>query len=230
MNKLGPYDLNQIITGDAKELCKAIPDNSVDLIFTDPVYDRIEDYEWLAGMASRVLRDGGSVVAQCGSIYRFRAECAMSQSSLFHMPMLFDYYEFARNPLYVYKINVNVKPYIWFSQGKPKQYDWVFLATKYYRAMGRLKNGRPAAKLYHNWGDFLGYYLRKIKALTSNASVVLDPFTGGGTVPAVCKQLSRPYLAFEIDPDTAEAARQRVANTQPPLIVPQAEQMEMAIT
>lgn len=55
VDQLGPYLLgpndtpeNGIYTGDARELAKAIPDESVDLIFTDPVYDRIEDYRWLA--------------------------------------------------------------------------------------------------------------------------------------------------------------------------------------
>jgi hypothetical protein len=33
------------------------------------------------------------------------------------------------------------------------------------------------------------------------------------------------YLAFEIDPSTAEMARERVRNTQPPLFVPEAEQL-----
>ena len=47
---------NQIVTGDARELAKRIPDESIDLIFTDPVYDRIEDYEWLAETAARVLK------------------------------------------------------------------------------------------------------------------------------------------------------------------------------
>jgi len=36
--------------------------------------------------------------------------------------------------------------------------------------------------------------------------------------------LGRRYLAFEIDPDSAELARERVRNTQPPLFVPQPEQ------
>ena len=54
--KLGPYDLNTIITGDARQLAEAVPDESVDLIFTDPVYDRIDDYRWLAETAARVLR------------------------------------------------------------------------------------------------------------------------------------------------------------------------------
>jgi len=46
---------NQIVTGDARELAKAIPDESIDLVFTDPVYDRIDDYRWLAETAARVL-------------------------------------------------------------------------------------------------------------------------------------------------------------------------------
>jgi hypothetical protein len=54
MERLGPYllgpndtDENGIYCGDARELAKAIPDESVDLIFTDPIYDRIDDYRWL---------------------------------------------------------------------------------------------------------------------------------------------------------------------------------------
>ena len=62
-DRLGPYilgptdDPNQgIYTGDARELAKAIPNESIDLIFTDPVYDRIDDYRWLAECGARVLK------------------------------------------------------------------------------------------------------------------------------------------------------------------------------
>ena len=72
-------------------------------------------------------------------------------------------------------------------------------------------------------------FIQYIDALTDDQSIVFDPFTGGGTVPAVCKMLGRNYIAFEIDPDTAERARQRVANTQPPLFVLQPEQAEMEL-
>ena len=41
--------------------------------------------------------------------------------------------------------------------------------------------------------------------------------------------LGRHYVAFEIDPNVAERARERVANTQMPLFVPEPEQMEMAL-
>jgi hypothetical protein len=39
--------------------------------------------------------------------------------------------------------------------------------------------------------------------------------------------LGRNYLAFEIDEATADAARERVLLTQPPLFVPQPEQLEL---
>ena len=48
--------LNTVITGDARALAGQIPDESVDLIFTDPVYDQMDDYRWLAETAARVLK------------------------------------------------------------------------------------------------------------------------------------------------------------------------------
>ena len=36
--KLGPYELDTIVTGDARELAAALPDESVDLVLTDPPF------------------------------------------------------------------------------------------------------------------------------------------------------------------------------------------------
>jgi len=46
-------------------------DDSVDLIFTDPIYDEehIPDYEDLAILGKRVLKEGGSLVCYLGSMY-----------------------------------------------------------------------------------------------------------------------------------------------------------------
>ena len=66
---LGPNDENQgVYTGDARELAPAIPDGSVDLIFTDPVYQNIDDYRWLAETAARVLKSGKSCMALAGNM------------------------------------------------------------------------------------------------------------------------------------------------------------------
>ena len=55
--------------GDFREVTKDIPDNSIDLIFTDPPYgiDSIPLYEDLAVLASRVLKPGGSLVTYVGN-------------------------------------------------------------------------------------------------------------------------------------------------------------------
>lgn len=213
---LGPYTLNTIYTGDARELSKAIPDESVDLIFTDPVYDRIDDYRWLAETSERILRCGGSVVAQVGTHFRYDAETAMRGSGLNPCPLLSEVLNGGLQQNWKHRSIIGWKPYIWMSRGKPDVH-W---------PIDRWGGGKQS-KTYHGWGDDIGAFTEWIRRMSIPGAIVFDPFTGGGTVPAVCKMLGRHYLAFEIDPDTAETARERVRNTQPPLIVPQAEQIEI---
>lgn len=219
--KLGPYILgpndteeNGIYTGDARELAKAIPAESVDLIFTDPVYDRIDDYRWLAETAKIVLIAGGMVLAQVGSEYRYEAETAM-RKCLVPLPLLAEVYSMAFRRMWKYDVMQGWKPYLWLFKGDKRNGGFVF---------DRFHSKAPN-KHFHKWGDshyFIGTY---VGALTIENAVVFDPFTGGGTVPAVCKMLGRKYLAFEIDPETADIARERVRNTQPPLFVPEPEQL-----
>src|SRR5258708_4385776 len=63
--------LDRITVGDSRELARVIPDESIDLIFTDPPYLKanIEDgiYAWLAREAARVLKPGGFCLAYAGS-------------------------------------------------------------------------------------------------------------------------------------------------------------------
>ena len=80
----------------------------------------------------------------------------------------------------------------------------------------------------HKWTKHQGLIGHHI-GVFSGSGIVLDPFTGGGTVPAVCKMLGRKYLAFEIDSTTCDLARERVRMTQPPLFVPEPVQEAMVL-
>jgi site-specific DNA-methyltransferase (adenine-specific) len=51
---------------------------------------------------------------------------------------------------------------------------------------------------------------RVIRACTNPGDVVLDPFAGSGTTPAVAKKLGRQYLGFELSADYARLARERI--------------------
>ena len=58
----------KLIQGDFREATKEIPDNSIDLIFTDPPYDRdsLPLFKDLGIMAARVLKESGSLVTIAG--------------------------------------------------------------------------------------------------------------------------------------------------------------------
>jgi DNA modification methylase len=52
---------------------------------------------------------------------------------------------------------------------------------------------------------------RIIRACSNEGDVVLDPFVGSGTTPAVAKKLRRRYIGFEISPEYTEKAKKRLA-------------------
>ena len=210
---------NQIVTGDARELAKRIPDESIDLIFTDPVYDRIEDYEWLAETAARVLINGGMLLAQIDQKNRFAAECSM-RPFLNPLPLIAEVYPFAKSYTGFSNIMSGWKPYIWLFKGEKRRGKF---------AVDR-HHGGGVDKRFHKWGDSAKFFVNYTNALSDIGDALFDPFVGSGTVPAVCKILGRNYIAFEIDPETADLARGRVLNTQPPLFVPEPEQLELRNT
>lgn len=214
---LGPNDENQgIYTGDARELARAIPDESVDLIFTDPVYQNIEDYRWLAETAVRALKPDSACLAFYGigwTEQTFRALREGGRPVTWLMPVY--------QPGQTQRIHPRCFNHwyglLWIG-GHPRR---TFVDVQVSK-MSTL-NGS------HKWRKNPAVLAAYIRAFSDSGHVVLDPFTGGGTVPAVCKMLGRRWLAFEIDPDTAERARERVRNTQPPLFVMEPEQMGMEL-
>lgn len=61
--------LNQIVTGDCKELLKELPDGCIDLVVTSPPYDNLRDYKGysfefdpIAIELTRVIKTGGVIV------------------------------------------------------------------------------------------------------------------------------------------------------------------------
>lgn len=220
--RVGPNDTRQngIYQGDSRELGKSVPDNSVDLIVCDPVYNEVWQYGWLASFAGRALKDGGSVLAQTGHIYRFEAEIAMQDKRLNKRPLIAEFFTGGFTSVWKHHSLNTWHPFIWLEKGdgyKDGRRGWIqngFFGTR--------------DKSHHRWGDGERAYEVLIDRFTQPGDVVVDPFVGGGTVPAVCKQLGRHFVGFEIDPDTAAKARDRLALTQPPLFVPEAEQLEFA--
>ena len=107
---------NAVVTGDARVLAERMPDESIDLIFCDPIYDRIDDYRWLAETAARVLRDGGNLLAQAGHEF-LPAVFTQLNGNLSYVWTVCENYPKAMQRIYTKRLMVGWKPYIWFSKG-----------------------------------------------------------------------------------------------------------------
>lgn len=219
---LGPNDTpeNGIYTGDARELAQAIPDESVDLIFTDPVYQNIDDYYWLAETAARVLKPVSSCLVFCGNAYKFDAMKALADGGLAYR---WDFATFLVGLGATYwhgKVGVKWTSCLWYEKEHFIPYRSFLDAGALPRGMINSYEWIPTGHRWHKSSRMF----QRLNAFCKPDGLVLDPFTGGGTVPAVCKMLSRRYLAFEIEPEIAELARKRVRMTQPPLFTLQPQQ------
>ena len=184
--------VNDIILGDFREKADEIPDNSVDLIFTDTPYDRaaIKLFDGLGEFAAKKLRPGGSLVFYLGQIQLPEAIRILSTHlrywwccSCYHSgPTLLRMNE--------YGIVNGWKPILWFvkeTRGDKETFiNDVATGTK--------------EKSHHEWQQAESEALYFIEKLTKPGDFVVDPFCGGGTTPAVCEKSGRKWRAFEIDP------------------------------
>lgn len=215
--------MDSIVHGDAAELQTSIPNNSIDLIFTDPPYDAmsVDLYELVARIGARVLKPGGFVLAMAGGLYADKHIALMSQ----HMTYFWTFHVqlTGTNTGSVHPrgnrvpIITRVKPIYAFVKG------WGSPRTVMYDPFG----GSGNDKAHHRWGQDLSSARYYIDCFSRPGDTVLDPYCGGGTTAVACKYLRRHWLCFDVDETAVTTARARLDRFQLPLFVPEIE-MEQA--
>lgn len=231
VDTLGPYLLgpnntaeNGIYTGDSRELAPVLPDNSIDVIFTDPPYPReyLPLYGWLAKEAARVLKPGGFLCAMAGGNYLDEVFARMGASGL-NWYFKIEVFNVGDSPvIWPKRVITRTKPILMWTKGPAVVQIWNM--TDVYQGQGKDKR-------YHEWGQDVGsarYVLEYIFG-TGATGLVFDPFCGGGATLEACKLLGLDYLGFEQDPNVADRARDRLRNMQPPLPLEMPAQAEMAL-
>lgn len=195
--------LNKIVKIDAAKLFQSLPDNSIDLIFTDPPYPRVffHCYEILAHHAPRVMKHGASLVTIIphynlpkvlelfGRNLKWRWLLEMDQTDGTHSRMAMG-------------IEVLHKPMGWWVKGSyPSGRGFL---------RDQVKISKPDKRL-HAWQqniDWCSYYIERLAP--GQKAVVLDPFVGAGTVPEACIRLGKYFIAGDIAPEAVMITKKRL--------------------
>ncbi|MBV9691668.1 MAG: hypothetical protein JO202_18380 [Ktedonobacteraceae bacterium] len=200
--------LDQVVTGDSRELVKLLPENSVDLIFTDPPYPKeyLPLYGWLAKEAARVLKPGGFLLTYAGNMYLHEVMMSLGQ----HLTYFWSYIALDSGQgtvVWPRKTVARHKAILAYSKGPGKPRCNTL----------DVWNGSGKDKHYHSWGQDVTTARYYIDCFSRRGHVVLEPFTGGGTTCVASKLIDRSFIGFEIDERQAEIARERLATMQLPL-------------
>lgn len=283
--KVGPYELNSIVTGNAFELIKAIPDNSIDLVVTSPPYNCRKEYgefddqiPWpvyyrqISGLLYEIYRGlvvGGVVAINIPGVVawqqnhryqntwgdfdknykthrngkNFIGRGRIEPVGFNILQMMKDIDCHIREPIVWvkgtdgnaisdnYKVGSDCDPHL------RATHEFILLGSKgrWFHRGGTGRRGREVVPA----GDYMKdtWFLtpardqkhpavfpielpeRLINIFThAPDSIVLDPFIGIGTTAKAAQKTKRKYIGFELDPLTAERARERTEYTKESLL------------
>lgn len=182
-----------------------IEGDSVSLIFTDPPYHEkyLYLYEDLAVHASRVLRDGGSLLCFVGHYAIGTIINVMEKHGLkFHWPIAV-IHSGPSASVFGRKILVGYKPILWFTKGS---YQGEFVRD--------VVCSEFQGKELHEWAQSTvesDYY---IKYLTIENEIVYDPFMGQGTFGVSAVKQNRQFIGCEINAEHFENARRLISDAK----------------
>ena len=197
----------KLYNGDFRSCSRQIHDNSIDLIFTDPEYDKksVPLYSDLALVAQRVLKPGGSLITYCGTyalelILQYMKDASLQYHWIFAIKLKGPYAKF-------WEANVTVKwkPMLWFVKGNnPNIVDFI----------GDLIDSSAPEKISFNRKQSTIEAEHVISRLTVENQTVLDCMMGSGTTGIAALNLNRRFIGIEIDPNTFATAKANIGKAK----------------
>lgn len=190
-------------TASAAQLLDILEPNSIDVILTDPPYERefLPVYEDLAKLAAHVLKPGGSLMVMVGQSYLPEIMALMTPYLRYHWQLC--YLTPGGQAVQLWQRNVNTfwKPVLWYVKG---EYNGKWLGD-----VAR-SNVNDNDKRFHHWGQSESGMADLFDRVANQGDVILDPFLGGGTTGVVAVSLGHEFIGADIDPAVVETARQRI--------------------
>jgi site-specific DNA-methyltransferase (adenine-specific) len=221
----GPWRLDQ---GDAVEWLRALPDESVDCIITDPAYESLEKHrakgtttrlkhsksssnDWFPIFGNhrfpdlfremyRVLAQNSHLYLYCDAETMFVAKPLGESAGLkFWKPLVFDKQAIGMG----YHYRATYEFVLFFEKGKRKLAD---LGQSDILRFKRIVGGFPTEK-----PQALNEVL--VRQSTSRGEVVLDCFSGSGSTGAAAVRLGRRFIGCDVQQEAVTIGRARLAQT-----------------
>jgi site-specific DNA-methyltransferase (adenine-specific) len=187
--------------GDFRDLVLTLPDNSVDLILTDPPYGRQFRPLWedLAREAARVLKPGGFFVSYSGQ-HGFPEILRALAGHLDYFWMGFLLHGTRPRRKEVRVINAAKPLPIFHKPPRRMPYQWFTDVVM----------GSGPDKRLHLWQEAVGEARYLITSFSRPGDLVLDPFAGTATTLVAAHDEGRRAIGFEVNPRTHDVAARRL--------------------
>jgi 16S rRNA G966 N2-methylase RsmD len=192
-----------LLHGDFRQLSKTIPNESIELIFTDPPYaaEYVPLYEDLAVIAHDVLKEGCSLLTYVGYYTIPKVIDIMENAGLTYWWPIAVVLSGSFAKHYPKQVTIKWKPLLWFVKGDN-------LSTTDFLS-DVIKSDTPT-KIIHEWEQSMVEAEHIISRLTMEGQTVFDPMMGSGTAGIAAIQNNRKFMGIEIDSDKFEIANARI--------------------
>ena len=193
----------ELLLGDFRTRGKEIPDESADVVFTDPLYAKEHLPTWndLGEFAYRILKPGGLLVTYSGVLYLPQIHQMLGEHLTYHWTAAIRHT--GRMKLVrAAHINQAWKPVLIYY--KPP-------LRKYWSAFVDMVSGGQS-KENHEYEQSVAEALHYIKDLCPKNSVLVDPMMGSGTtiLAGLHSNLGLKCIGIEIDKAAFAVSQERV--------------------
>lgn len=199
-------ETNKILHGDCIKLMRDIPNNSVDLVITDPPYGDNIAYGW----NNKTIQNNENPLINCSALFEvYRVLKRNSSLYLFtnwkHYPFLTEfilrYTKFKIRHLIVWK-----KHNFGLGWAFRHQYELILVLEKG-KPKYNLKNFsdvQTATHINHNKDNHphqkpIDLLMKMIEHSSKEGDLILDPFAGSGATCKACEKMGRKWIGMEID-------------------------------
>lgn len=188
-------------------LATVVPPESVDLILTDPPYEKpgVPLYSELSKFAGRALKPGGSLLAMSGSAWLPEIMQRLKEDKRlnWHWLMVYDMAS-GMNRNFSRRVFPACKFILWLVKGK---YSGPWINN---RVQPPAPEGGTANK-FHKWGQSVEGMLAILeKGFGFPGETVCDPFMGAGSTGIAAVRRKCDFIGSDIDPENVKITSNRI--------------------